>query len=471
MTGSGDDGGLGTPHPSEDDHALYLAPSTSSKEFNAIRFPLVPLGCWRLEDIRFEFDSSFISPSAAEEFKALASLTRGLPGAPLSVFGHADPVGDDDYNKKLSGRRATAVYAVLVRDEALWEDLYSNPQGGDDWKKFAVPCILQDLGYPSGSDPANKEGIKKFQSDNGLSPSGTADKATRAKLFRVYMDKHCRDEEGKPFKVEKKDFLARGEDKDGKADYQGCSEFNPLLMFSKEEDKEYSKTENREKRNAENAPNRRVIVFLFRPKSYVHYQDWPCPRAKEGVAKCKDRFWSDAKDRRKFQEVRREYKDTKDTFACRFYERLGTNSPCEFTPLVYNSVDIYFQRCPGTDAANGIQGLEYEYTTAGSLPIRGTTGPDGKVRVRVPKGESAILTILGTHYTVTVRESLDPHNQIKGMQQRLIMLGYDHVAPSGVMDYATEYAILGYQADNDPLRPDGLPSAATQQSIRDKVGE
>jgi len=31
------------------------------------------------------------------------------PACPLSVFGHADPVGSDDYNKALSGRRAMAV--------------------------------------------------------------------------------------------------------------------------------------------------------------------------------------------------------------------------------------------------------------------------------------------------------------------------------------------------------------------------
>lgn len=432
---------------------------------------MVPVGCWRLEDIRFEFDSSFINPSAAEEFKNLASLAKGLPGAPPSIYGHADPVGNDDYNKSLSGRRATAVYGMLVRDTGLWEDLYSNPMGGDNWKEIAIPIILQDLSLPCGTDAANKEGIKQFQAANGISPSGNADKNTRDKMFLAYMDKHCRDEEGKPFQFEKKDFLARGEDKGGKGDYHGCGEFNPTLMFSKEENKEYSKAENKPTRDSENAPNRRVIVYLFRPGSYVQYKDWPCPRVKEGIAQCQLRFWSDWKKRREFQENRREYKDKQDTFACRFYDRLGVDSPCEFTPLVYTSVDIFFQRYPGTDAAAGIQGLEYEYTTAGSLPIKGTTGPDGKVRIRVPKGENAILKIMGTEYGINIQEALDPYNQIKGMQQRLIMLGYSRGSDSGSMDYATETAVLNFQADHDPLRPDGIPAEATQREIRDKVGE
>jgi peptidoglycan hydrolase-like protein with peptidoglycan-binding domain len=470
-TGGGvEDGGLGTPHPAEQEHSLYLAPSTSA-EFNVIRAPLVPIGCWRLEDIRFEFDSSFINPSAAGEFKNLASLAQGLPGAPLSIFGHADPVGNDVYNKTLSGRRAIAVYGLLVRDTDLWETLYSTPTGGDNWKEISIPIILQDLGYAAGSDSANKEGIRQFQTDNKIPVSGNADKDTRAKLFLCYMDKHCRDENDKPFKVEKTGFLARGEDKDGKGDYQGCGEFNPILMFSKAEDKEHAKAENKETRNAENAPNRRVLVFLFPPGSYVTYQDWPCPRAKEGISKCQLRFWSDWKKRREFQDNRREYKDTQDTFACRFYDRLGSNSPCEYIPLAYQSVDLYFQRYPGTDAAAGIQGLDYEYTCLGSLPIRGTTGKDGKVRIRVPKGESANLKVLGTEYKISVGDALEPHDQVKGMQQRLFMLGYEKFEHDGEIGYSTEYAILNFQADHDPLRPDGIPSDAVKVAIRDMVGE
>jgi peptidoglycan hydrolase-like protein with peptidoglycan-binding domain len=256
------------------------------------------------------------------------------PGAPLSIFGHADPVGDDDYNKKLSGRRATAVYGMLTRNTDLWEELYSNPLGRDDWKTKVVQIILLDLGYSPGStdgkkSPETTEAIKKFQADHGLPPTGNADRATRVKLFLAYMDKHCRDADGNPFKVEKKDFLAQGADSGGKGDYQGCGEFNPLLMFSREENEEYKKEENKEKRNAENAPNRRVLVYLFRPGRHVNPQTWPCPRVKEGVAGCYKRFWSDAPKRRTFQEKRREYDKTRDTFACRFYDRLAIHSPCE----------------------------------------------------------------------------------------------------------------------------------------------
>jgi tetratricopeptide (TPR) repeat protein len=58
--------------------------------------------------------------------------TRGKK-PPLSIFGHADPVGDDDYNKKLSGRRAAAIYALIARRPDIWEDIFKNKG------KFADP--------------------------------------------------------------------------------------------------------------------------------------------------------------------------------------------------------------------------------------------------------------------------------------------------------------------------------------------
>jgi peptidoglycan hydrolase-like protein with peptidoglycan-binding domain len=358
----------------------------------------------------------------------------------------------------------------------MWDKLYNKAHGGDDWKKVAVQTILLDLGYSPDAPNTDKgaktsEALKKFQGDNGLSPTGKEDKATRTKLFLAYMDKHCRDEGGNPFKVEKKDFLAQGADKDGKGDYQGCSEFNPVLMFSKEEDKEYSKPENKEKRNAENAPNRRVLIFMFRPKSYTTPNLWPCPSVKEGIDLCKKRFWSDAKKRREFQENRREYRNTKDTFACRFYDRLGMNSPCENILLTFNTVDLIFQRYPGTEAASAIQGLEYEYTVAGSNPIRGTTGADGKVKVRIPPGETAELKIMDSTYLVSTLDNIDPFDEIKGVERRLQMLGYNVGNVDGLIGSKLEYAVLNFQADNAPLKVDGLPGASTQQAIRDKVGE
>lgn len=330
-------GGIAGEHPQPPTLPAFVGPSTDG-EFNTIKAALIPIACWRLDDIRFEFDSSFVRPEAGSEMKHLAALRKEHPKAPLSIFGHADPVGNDDYNKQLSGRRATAIYAMLIRNVQMWEDLYKAPIGGDNWGIRSIQLMLTALGYYNGPinntlDAATDDAVRRFQRDQKLKVDGDPGPKTREKLFQAYMDKLCTDNEGKTFKLEKTDFLAQGADADGKGDYQGCSEFNPLLMFSQAENQELSKPQNKAQRDAENGPNRRVVVFLFRPGSRVNPQKWPCPRAKEGIADCKKRFWSDADKRRAFQATRREQEKTHDTFACRFYERISSHSPCEDQPV------------------------------------------------------------------------------------------------------------------------------------------
>ncbi|HET6369805.1 MAG TPA: PLAT/LH2 domain-containing protein, partial [Nitrospiria bacterium] len=284
--------------------AVRVAPSNQD-EFNMIRVAVVPVACCRVDDLRFEFGSSFVGPDIAVEMGQLSRLILNNPGCPLSIFGHADPVGNDDDNKKLSGRRATAIYALLTRDADLWEVLNSKPHGNDKWGKHAIDVMLQTVS-PGAAEPD----ATPYEQDKGK----------RKQLFESYMDKLC----GPDLKLEKKDFLAQGADADGKGDYQGCSEFNPVFLFSQEDFAKYEKAQDKTERNKENSPNRRVMVLLFRKGSRIDPSKWPCPRAKEGTGDCKKRFWSDGETRRsaRLKDKPREYKETKDTFACRFYDRL-----------------------------------------------------------------------------------------------------------------------------------------------------
>src|SRR5437867_4192144 len=143
------DGGIAAKHPPQQIHSVLAGPSTGV-ELNTITEDLTPLACVQLKDARFEFDSSFVSPKVSTEMKLLGKLHRENESAPLSVFGHADPVGNDDYNKKLSGRRAQAIYALLTRRTDLWEDLFKNPFGGDNWGTKSIQVMLTELGQYDG---------------------------------------------------------------------------------------------------------------------------------------------------------------------------------------------------------------------------------------------------------------------------------------------------------------------------------
>lgn len=333
-------GGVAAKHPPAVVHDVLVGPSTNG-EFNTVELDFAPEACVRFDDVRFEFDSSFIGPEAATELKLLGKLIKEGPERPASIFGHADPVGDDDYNKILSGRRSQAMYGLLTRKTELWEDLFKHPQGGDSWGTQSIQVMLKTLGHYSGPingtlDTPTRDAVKAFQGSPegaGLVVDGDPGQSTRPKLYKAYMDRICVDDADQSFQLDPaKNFLAQGADAGGKGDFQGCSEFNPDLVFSQEETNRFKNAANKAERDQENKPNRRVVVYLFRKGSKISPASWPCPRAKEGVAACRKRFFSDGEKRRTPTATRRLFKDTKDTFACRFYDRISTLSPCEGPP-------------------------------------------------------------------------------------------------------------------------------------------
>jgi hypothetical protein len=315
------EGGVAGPHEVPQLHPVRVGPATAD-EFNTVTAGIIPVACFRFEDIRFAFGSSFVTPATRDELAELAELIKAHPGSPLSVFGHADPVGQDPDNKVLSGRRAIAIYALLIRDTAMWEELYSRPQGSDRWGQPALRAMHETVNPPApGAGGAPPETIAAIDRDRGQ----------RQQLFAAYMDALC----GQKLKLAKTDFLARGADAGGKGDFQGCSEFNPVLVFSQPDQQRFEQAQDKSERNAANAPNRRVMVLLFRKGTKVDPAKWPCPRAREGIAGCQRRFWTDGEARRsrRLAAKARIFEESKDTFACRFYHRLTTGSPCETIPV------------------------------------------------------------------------------------------------------------------------------------------
>ena len=97
--------GVVAAHPERTQLPVLVAPVPESKKaenYNTIRSQLVAIGCMQLPGAGFEFDSSFISPQSANRFTKFARLMQSLKAQdpagrfpPCSVFGHADPTGDD----------------------------------------------------------------------------------------------------------------------------------------------------------------------------------------------------------------------------------------------------------------------------------------------------------------------------------------------------------------------------------------
>jgi hypothetical protein len=444
-------GGVSGHHSAAEPFELLVSPSTSAEHKNTVRLRLIPIACWRVDQIRFAFDSSFVSPEITQELKTLQGLRefhtrRDFNGntlfPPLSVFGHADPIGSDDYNKALSGRRASVIYGLLIANSepdkavALWQTVAR----AENWSDSQNETMRDKTGL--SLDTPQRDLIRAYLQQ--LSPPG--------------------------FRVGSQDFLAGGADSEGKGDFQGCGEFNPLLVFSENERKAFENAE-RDKdeellnvRNGLNAPNRRVLVLLFRPGSKVTPAKWPCPRTTEGVAGCHKRFWSDGEKRRsrRLPDAERKFEDTEDTFACRFFQRISSKSPCEglFVPIAIRIVDLDFQP---------IGNLPFELTM-GEVKVTGTTSKDGLIVEKLPPDTTTgTLTCDGFSRDVTFIPFEDS-STVVGAQPRLMNLAAGtEDAQQGELDSPTQLALMRFQNKHE-MPTSGQLDDPTVSKIKERYG-
>ena len=156
------------------------------------------------------------------------------------------------------------MYGALTRKVAIWEQLASTPMGRDRWEPDAFVTMK-----------------------DALERAGRPAPAAKPALIKAYMDFLCTDAKRQTFEVAPARFLGKGADSKGKGDFQGCGEFNPLRILALEEERRFAGAEQHPERNARNAPNRRVLIFLFPADTAIEVAKWPCPRATEGVSALK----------------------------------------------------------------------------------------------------------------------------------------------------------------------------------------
>ncbi len=77
------------------------------------------------EDIHFDFDKSTLKPEAQTILKRNIQLLKDNPKAQVRIAGYTSASGSDDYNQKLSERRADAVKGYLINEGLIAPDRLS----------------------------------------------------------------------------------------------------------------------------------------------------------------------------------------------------------------------------------------------------------------------------------------------------------------------------------------------------------
>src|SRR5204862_430548 len=94
--------------------------------------------------VHFDFDKAELRPDGKATLDELASKVRGINLEVVIAIGHADMIGSDAYNQKLSVRRAEAIKAYLVTKGIETNRIYTEGKGekqpvtGDKCKALSV---------------------------------------------------------------------------------------------------------------------------------------------------------------------------------------------------------------------------------------------------------------------------------------------------------------------------------------------
>ncbi len=80
-------------------------------------------------DVLFDFDKSVIKPEGKSKLDDLSNKLKGINLEVVIAIGHADSIGSDGYNQRLSVRRAESVKAYLVSKGVESNRVYTEGKG------------------------------------------------------------------------------------------------------------------------------------------------------------------------------------------------------------------------------------------------------------------------------------------------------------------------------------------------------
>ncbi len=195
----------------------------------------------RLNGFLFDTNKTFLLPGAITSIRAVREVFDKNPEGEILIVGHADTVGQNADNLKLSVERAKSIEAYFKNDVQVWLKNYTAPVASANWgiredQMMLLRVSENGISFFRGDIDGNnnfemQQAVKKFQQSRNLNPSGIMNQETREALIKAYMD-----EDGTSIPKERVTRI------------HGCGEEHPVEKTGDETEEE---------------KNRRVEIFLF----------------------------------------------------------------------------------------------------------------------------------------------------------------------------------------------------------------
>lgn len=144
---------------------LKVEPVTESKEY-VLQFPLasirVPV---MIDNIFYDFDKATLRPESKAALDDLVKLLNENPNVTIELSSHTDYKGSDNYNKRLSQRRADAVVAYLI-EHGIASDRLSPVGYGEEKPKTIRRKTTEKFPWLKENDVLTEEFINKLNKAN-----------------------------------------------------------------------------------------------------------------------------------------------------------------------------------------------------------------------------------------------------------------------------------------------------------------
>lgn len=368
----------------------------------------------RLRGLLFDTNKAFLLPSALEDLKTIRMLYEQHNPGKLLVVGHTDTTGDASINDPLSLERAEAMLAYLRDDVAGWEKFYgSSIPESRRWGATEDQHLLGAVLAKEEQALPHTDGIKAFQRRSELQDDGIVGPKTRKALIAAYMALDGAQLDTEALRIE--------------ATAHGCGQNFPL-------DDSGAALEEDAKEEKADAQDRRVELFFFDAEFGIV----PKPNGKNSKAGSREYpRWRDAAER--------------------IHDGVLTERDLRHVEVVLRDQ----RRAVIADAEVDLQAPGWSESAR--------TDANGLLSFDVPRRivEVSLCVAQDTH--VLRFQELDPLPSVRGVQSRLLALGYDSGPLTGKLGGTTVAAIRAFQRDQK-LRVDGVAGPKTCAALRAAFG-